>query len=203
MRTIGRFGLGKGVGMAIGLLCLALSVPGKVDAGPTYYAGNGHWYELVTGTSGWTAAKSAAESSTYLDMPGYLATITSQAESDFVFGTVAPEAQGLWLGGYQDITAPDYSEPAGGWRWVTGETWAYTNWADDPGVEQPDDGAGLEHYLETYKSDYPQWNDNQEPQPKGHIIEYGITVIPAPGALVLGLVGVGLAWAGSRFRRKG
>jgi len=27
--------------------------------------------------------------------------------------------------------------------------------------------------------------------------------IPAPGALVLGLVGVGLAWAGSRFRRKG
>ena len=31
-----------------------------------------------------------------------------------------------WLGGYQDTSTPDYREPGGGWRWVTGEPWGYT-----------------------------------------------------------------------------
>jgi hypothetical protein len=32
---------------------------------------------------------------------------------------------GPWIGGYQDSNA---SEPEGGWNWVTGEPWIYTNW---------------------------------------------------------------------------
>ena len=35
-------------------------------------------------------------------------------------------ANAPWLGGYQDTSTPDYREPGGGWRWVTGEPWGYT-----------------------------------------------------------------------------
>ncbi len=33
---------------------------------------------------------------------------------------------GPWLGGYQPKGS---TEPAGGWRWLSGETWDYSNWA--------------------------------------------------------------------------
>ncbi len=31
----------------------------------------------------------------------------------------------FFLGGFQPLASP---EPAGNWRWITGETWSYTNW---------------------------------------------------------------------------
>ena len=33
-----------------------------------------------------------------------------------------------WIGGYQDMNASDYSEPDGGWKWVTGEPWSFIGW---------------------------------------------------------------------------
>ncbi|MFM8818884.1 MAG: hypothetical protein ACKOHI_13640, partial [Phycisphaerales bacterium] len=50
---------------------------------------------------------------------------------------------GPWLGGSQDRNAPDYAEPAGGWRWVSGEPWAWPDWI----YGQPDDGCGGEDFL--------------------------------------------------------
>src|SRR5947199_8078810 len=54
------------------------------------------------------------------------------------------------MGPYQDKTAPDYSEPGGGWRWVTGEPWGgYTHWYprqpdNDGNVHDPDGENVLE-----------------------------------------------------------
>lgn len=66
--------------------------------------GNSHFYELVTTTLNWNAARAAAWGRSHLGlqvprpvalgsrdqicvaMQGYLATITSQAESDFIMG---------------------------------------------------------------------------------------------------------------------
>ena len=61
------------------------------------------------------------------DIGGHLVTLTSQQESAFV-GALTSTPRGIDIGGFQDRSAQSYSEPAGGWRWVTGETWDYTNW---------------------------------------------------------------------------
>ena len=69
-------------------------------------------------------------------MGGHLVTISSEEENELVWQGVY--ANGLnpggsnnyqaWIGLYQNFDAPDYSEPAGGWEWVTGEPVEYSNW---------------------------------------------------------------------------
>ena len=83
--------------------------------------GNGHWYRVTTTNfSNWSTAHLAAEAG-----GAHLATISNESEWNFI----RPRAIGCYLGGYQDPTHPDWSEPAGGWRWVTGEVWSVGPWA--------------------------------------------------------------------------
>jgi hypothetical protein len=85
--------------------------------------GNGHWYQVKdVGHPSWMEARTIANS-----LGGHLATLTSLAESDFA-AAIFPTHRATVVGGYQDRNAVDYAEPAGGWRWVTGEPWAFTNW---------------------------------------------------------------------------
>ena len=89
--------------------------------------GNGHWY-LV----------SAPENRTWQSwhdlvtaFGGHLATVTSAAERDFIQPSVRnmiPLNRGAVLGARQDRNDPTWSEPSGGWQWVTGEPWSWTNW---------------------------------------------------------------------------
>jgi len=112
--------------------------PGSVGPGavewPISAGGNGHYYEavLVPGGFTWYDAYAAAEAK-----GGYLATITSEAENEFVYNLVAGDdrywyydsygnTQGPWLGGYQPEGS---SEPDGGWAWVNGEVFEYKDWA--------------------------------------------------------------------------
>jgi hypothetical protein len=74
---------------------------------------------------------------------GYLATITSAAENDFVFSLIdAAQFWNDWINGsgpaIGGVQLPGSPEPQDGWQWISGEAWSYTNWF--PG--QPDDGAG-------------------------------------------------------------
>jgi hypothetical protein len=92
--------------------------------------GNGHWYASVIfkAAVNWNTASAHAGS-----LGGYLATVTSQAELEIIRTAALAQdstAQctghlGPYLGGYQDMSAPDYSEPSSGWRWVTGEAWTW------------------------------------------------------------------------------
>lgn len=136
--------------------------------------GNGHWYRLnVGGPFTWTAARALAEA-----RGGYLGTVTSAAEDRFIRDLIRVPAAfdlfvGPWLGGYQDVTAPDYSEPAGGWRWVTGEPW-YAGWT---GVEP--NGGPLENLLHIAGTapnfNDLNWNDFYEDfptQPRSCVIEW-------------------------------
>ncbi len=122
-----------------------------------------HSYEAVYVSSrnlNWYQAAYLAQ-----DAGGYLASITSDGENTFVFNLVSdpkyfwsfPEegehygiSIGPFLGGYQPEGS---SEPAGGWSWLSGEAWNYSNWAKnlDDGVidkdprpnDQPNDsGSG-------------------------------------------------------------
>jgi hypothetical protein len=109
--------------------------------------GNGHWYEYVHDmTIGWQAAVDAAAGA-----GGHLATITSADENVFVFAYLDSvsawvDVRGPFLGGYQDLSASDYAEPSGGWRWVTGEPWALENWSTY-GFGEPNNDFGVEHAL--------------------------------------------------------
>ena len=109
----------------------------------------------------WEEANKAAQA-----MGGHLATITSAAENDYVYSLVANDDRfwykygtdliglGPWLGGYQPPGSP---EPSGGWRWVTGEPFTYSNWASG----QPDNYRG-EDYLHYWGAGTPKgskWND--------------------------------------------
>ena len=91
--------------------------------------GNGHWYQVTASiTWNWQQAQDSA-----VARGGHLATLTSPAENAWVkefLGTGAPGQEQAFIGGFQDRSASDYSEPAGGWRWVTGEVMSWTAWTD-------------------------------------------------------------------------
>ncbi len=137
--------------------------------------GNDHFYEVVTFTDGigWPLANLLA-----MTRGGYLATITSAAENSFVYSLLdynehffGPFEWGPWLGGYQPAGSP---EPGGGWRWVTGEPFVYTNWS----AYNPDNYQGIEDFLQFYQG--PGWNDiapngTWSDQPMHHfIVEYDV-----------------------------
>ena len=73
---------------------------------------NGHSYYRSTGTANWTTAKSNC-----VAMGGYLVTVTTSGENSFLFN--------LWPSGWIGLT-DEVTE--GTWKWVTGETFSYTNW---------------------------------------------------------------------------
>ena len=119
------------------VITLLITSPGLASANPVSWSGNGHFYDVisVSGTISWEDANAAA-----LAVGGYLATITSQAENDFVFllvnnATYWHGSSGPWLGGYQ---SPATNQPDANWHWVTGEAWNYTNWQ----IGQPNDSGG-------------------------------------------------------------
>jgi hypothetical protein len=128
----------------------AISLPAGAVVWHTQDGGNGHAYFLVPAPSGitWTSARNAA-----IAMGGHLATITSAAENDFVRAEL-PAASG-WIGAFQDHNAPSYSEPDGGWTWVTGEPWAFTHW--DAG--EPNETPAGEDYVHTWSNGERRWND--------------------------------------------
>lgn len=71
----------------------------------------GHYYEFVSDPNiSWTDAEIEASNRTYFGLQGYLATLTSQEESDFS----GSQAQGVGWIGASDNTVE------GEWRWMTG-----------------------------------------------------------------------------------
>ena len=124
-----------------------------------------HEYEVVSGQLNWAAAKAAAEALSRGPLQGHLAVISSQAENDLVTGLLSgPNA--AWLGGFQP---PGSAEPQGGWEWVNGEPFSYSNW--DAG--QPDDGAGAGHDGIEINATTGKWNDvDRGGFLFGYVVEY-------------------------------
>jgi hypothetical protein len=72
-----------------------------------YNPATGHWYERVDTDATWVEAKAAAEPRSYAGMQGYLATITTEAENQWIVANLGGALTlDHWLGGYRDR---DYS----------------------------------------------------------------------------------------------
>jgi hypothetical protein len=118
---------------------------------------NNHWYQRFDTSMDWYEAKAFCEK-----RGGYLATITTQAENDFVWNYIAsqsPNTGGIWLGATNNKT----KTTTGAFQWVTGEAWSYSNWnLGEPNNSQILAGEG-EHYLEFFPIINParlgSWND--------------------------------------------
>jgi len=143
-----------------------------VEDAPVLNPANGHYYDFVQGVIDFDSARAAAEAMSYLGSQGHLATISDAAENTFLSTTFGGRA---WIGAYQDFSDPSFSEPGGGWVWVTGEPWTFDSWS----AGEPNDFGGTEHYAETFSNG--AWND----QPlggnnvvQGFYVEFGDVTIP-------------------------
>ena len=134
------------------------------------------------GSHDWYEAAEYAETLTYEGVNGHLATITSKEEAEMVYSLL--DGHSYWLGGFQNISSPDYSEPSGGWEWVTGEKFNHSIWPscqEDPNnpcaydemysAEPNDSGSedclevwGFDKYLNDARCHYWTW--------KGIVVEY-------------------------------
>lgn len=155
---------------------------------PVAEGGNGHFYEAFSVSDGisWTSASQLA-----YQKGGYLVTITSQAENDFVHGLINDPIywdgpSGPWIGGYQPPGSP---EPAGGWRWVTDEPFLYNNWNDQQPNEYNGNNENRIHF--GYMAQTPFWNDVPDTavivdgrRIRGYIVE----TLPSPDLNVDGKV---------------
>ncbi|RME46009.1 MAG: hypothetical protein D6791_09355, partial [Chloroflexi bacterium] len=158
-----------------------------------FYEGNGHYYEFVSAPKiSWTDAKAAAEGRSYYGLQGYLVTVTSQGENDFVAGKL--QGRG-WMG------ASDAGHDKR-WFWVTGpeaDTWFftqngynpnganscgkgpaaqqpgdfYTNWAPEEPNDYRDGCADNENYGHFFENG--TWNDYPVSSGliAGYVVEYG------------------------------
>jgi hypothetical protein len=122
--------------------------------------GNGHWYALYDDGADFTWHASALRAQ---ELGGYLATLVTPDEDSFVRASFAPTASsalGPWLGGLQDVRAADYSEPAGGWTWITDEPWIWALWDRANDAEPNNAQCGPENFLHL-ALDVPEgrWND--------------------------------------------
>jgi hypothetical protein len=122
-------------------------------------AGNGHWYQIrEMGLISWSQSRAAAQ-----QLGGYLTTLTTASESAFV-ARLKFTNRGVNLGGFQDRSSPEFSEPSGGWRWVTGEPWSYANWL----AGEPNNAGAGEDFLMFAQTNVwdDKWADQDELCPR-------------------------------------
>ncbi len=176
-------------------LLLGLALTWASQAAPiqwtTAAGGNGHWYEYKSAISifapvAFSTALADATSSTHQGQTGYLVTITSQAEQDFIMSNFS-FLSGFGGGGSFYIGASDEAVE-GEWRWLGGPeagallSSGFTDWF--PG--RPDDLSPGQDYaavaFNIQDLNGAGWDDFGGADAFGYVIEYN-DAPPATGAI--------------------
>ena len=165
----------------------------KPASAQVQWSGNKHYYLAVSTPNPitWNQANALAQAT-----GGYLATLTSAQENAFVFSLVDDPkywgSDGNSLGPYfGGIQPPNSPEPGGGWQWITGELWNYTNWASG----EPTNGVGSPHgmtedilqFFGPGNTRTAQWNDYPATRlgSRGYIVEFNTALRTISGAVTL------------------
>jgi len=169
--------------------CYALQRRVTFVAGSVFYNPlTEHFYEYVSGLISWTGSKTSAEGRSYFGRAGYLATMTSEAENNFVWKLMANDG---WFGASDEMTQVNTAKGTTAfasqaaveqkWHWVTGPekgtqfsngstavTGQYAKWAGG----EPNNSGG-EHYGQFYSGNNGMWNDLPNTNLPGYLCEYG------------------------------
>jgi len=156
--------------------------------------GNDHWYELVTTKTNEFDARSNALSSNHTGDYGYLATITSQGEQDFIKALIGNTQ--AWIGASDAISE-------GNWIWMdgpeSGQALSFTFWAPN----EPNDYSRGEDYAAINWNSTGRWNDWGTPTFQvsiGSVVEYN-NDIPEPSTLAIFALGM-IGLASRRFKKQ-
>ena len=181
---------------------------------PVSRGGNGHYYERVEVAGGitWEGARAAAQARVIGGVAGHLLAVNSPAELEFIRSSF-PQALGSqhWLGGYQNRAASDYSEPSGGWRWVTGEPFTFAPWSTPAfggNDVEPNNASGHDDFLATELSTHEggvvvRFNDAPaDYDVSGYYVEYPVGSGPA-GAFITPVPGFAITWNGNEGESRG
>ena len=135
--------------MALALAFWGGGVARAASASPVTWLVNGHQYQFVS-----AAGISWADANAAVPAGWYLATLTSQAENQWVYdNAVVPNTQAeAWLGAFAPANR---NPPSAGWQWVTGEPWNYTAWSSG----EPNNSDGMETGLAINRYGNSGWND--------------------------------------------
>ena len=161
--------------MTVAVAAMLFAAP--VSALPVVWPVNGHAYEFVAAAPmTWCQARGAATVRTYGADHGYLATLTSAEENQFVRDNVLPSQsndKSLWAGGFQH---PNGIEPSQGWGWITGESWVYTSWYPGEPNESTSPSCQSDYLnISLNPPTYGGWNDAcfDDGSIIGYVVEYG------------------------------
>lgn len=114
----------------------------------------GHIYELYDKPTSWETAKLVCE-----NKDGHLATITSSEEEKVIESLIRYGKRTFYNVGATNL------ENINEWKWVTGESMSYTNWA----IGEPNNVANIERYLSVFNNEnyFAQWNDTTNASTSG------------------------------------
>ena len=185
---------------------LGLAIASSASAAPVIWVGgNGHAYELVSTPSTWDQALAGASAMTFNGANGYLATLTSLDELNFIFNNVTSDP--YWAAGsdadeegvWQWVAGPE----AGTVFWDNGTTLTYANWYP----LEPNNNLGQEHFLLANWSNGTGWNDvpGTSINLSGYVVEYSefsTSAVPEPATWALMLIGFGFVGGVMRMRKR-
>ncbi|BCG65477.1 MAG: hypothetical protein methR_P3316 [Methyloprofundus sp.] len=180
--------------MKIKKICasVTLILASSVQAAPVQWAENNHWYEFVSTPTYITDARIDALGREHAGNSGYLVTILSQEEQDFV-KSLADRSR-AWIGASDNLTE-------GIWEWMdgpeAGQELIYSFWA--PGEPNDYNRLGEDYAALNWQRGTGRWNDWGGPQYTnvhiGYIVEYSESLANAanvPAPITVAMLGLGL-----------
>jgi hypothetical protein len=191
--------------VTIGLLLGAfVAISHPAQAVPVQFGSN--YYEFVPGEAySWNTANADANARSFMGVNGHLATITSQAENDFLLGLTSPVpgVQGAWLGGAVDgANQASWAVGPEGGQLVTFSNFGTGQPNEGPGNFYMNIGAAVAGLLAGQWADAAGGLSTGGNQIAGYFVEYQVGTVPLPAALPLMLTGLaGFGVVGWRRRR--